>query len=76
MAGWDDAPTGKHFSSHSRTSKLILLTAAADDGGFSADTWAPEATATGGGDGFDDDTGYIGQNVSKHAGVNDEGCRK
>ena len=58
--------------------KLTPLTAAAG-GGLTADeststAWAPEAT-TSGGDGLEDDTGYIGQNVSKHAG-DDSGCRK
>jgi hypothetical protein len=58
--------------------KLTPFTAAAG-GGFTADeststAWAPKAT-TSGGDGFEDDTGYIGQNVSKHAG-DDSGCRK
>jgi hypothetical protein len=82
MAGWDDTPTGT-FDDASPTpfciSDLTLLTVAASDGGFTADeststAWAPEATTTGG-DGFDDDTGYIGQNISKHAG-GDSGCRK
>jgi hypothetical protein len=81
MAGWDDTPTGtfEHICNPSRDSELTILPAAADDGAFTADqststAWAPEAT-TSGGDGFDDDTGYIGQNVSKHAG-GDSGCRK
>jgi hypothetical protein len=58
--------------------KLTLFTAAAADGGFMADNsasndaWAPQST---GGD--DDDTGYIGENVSKHAGDGGgDGCRK
>jgi hypothetical protein len=57
--------------------KLTLFTAAAADGGFMADNsvsndaWAPQSTA-----GDDDDTGYIGENVSKHAGGDGDGCRK
>lgn len=81
MAGWDDTPTGtsEHLCNPSGVSELTIITAAAGDGGFTADqststAWAPEAT-TSAGDGFDDDTGYIGQNVSKHAG-GDSGCRK
>lgn len=75
MADWN-TPTGtSEVFNSSCNSKLTIVTAAAGDGGFTADeSWAPAAT-TSGGDGFEDDTGYIGQNVSKHAG-DDSGCRK
>ena len=79
MADWN-TPTGTSEPDLSAPlvvhSELTLLTAAAGDGGFTADeSWAPAAT-TSGGDGFEDDTGYIGQNVSKHAGDDSGGCLK
>jgi hypothetical protein len=41
------------------------------DNSASNDAWAPAST------GGDDDTGYLGENVSKHAGAGDgDGCRK
>jgi len=53
---------------------LTLIAASFDDGGFQADNttgtsdaWAPDAAAGG------EETGYLGQNVSKH---DDGGCRK
>lgn len=77
MADWN-TPTGtSEVSDSSRHSELTLLTAAAGDGGWTADdSWTPQETTTGGGGGgFEDDTGYTGQNISKHAG-GDGGCRK
>jgi hypothetical protein len=78
MAGWDDTPSGtSHPTSLASNIELTFFTAAAADGGFRADNsasndaWAPQST---GGD--DDDTGYIGENVSKHAGGDGDGCRK
>jgi hypothetical protein len=60
--------------SSSEQHSLTLIAASFDDGGFQADNatattdaWAPDAAAGG------EDTGYIGQNVSKH---DDGGCRK
>lgn len=76
MADWD-TPTSTSEIFYSRcNSELTTIAVAAGDGGFTADeSWAPQETTSGGGDGFEDDTGYIGQNVSKHAG-DDSGCRK
>ena len=83
MADWNDTPTGKtklNQKALSYNTQLMFSTAIAGDGGFTADettsntAWAPQDTT--GGEGFDDDTGYIGQDVSKHAGTHDSGCRK
>lgn len=78
MADWN-TPTGAFkISNSSCNSKLTTITAPAGDSGFTADSWVPEASNSGG-DGFEafeDDTGYIGQNVSKHAGDDSSGCRK
>jgi hypothetical protein len=77
MAGWNDAPSGtSHSFFLARNIQLTLFTAAVADGGFTADnsaandSWAPQST-TG-----DDDIGYLGENVSKHAGGDGDGCRK
>jgi hypothetical protein len=79
MADWNTpTSTSEIFYSSCCNSELTTVTVAAGDGGFTADeSWAPQETTSGGGDGFEDDTGYIGQNVSKHAGASDDsGCRK
>lgn len=59
-------------------SRLTIFTAATAEDGFTADTSATnDAWGASGATAIDDeDTGYIGQNVSKHAGTGDDTCRK